>query len=138
MPDISHFWSGDISAAANGDLLTVDGINLGIQRVLRRLMTAQGEYIWHPTYGAGLPQRVGQTRDDRVISAIIRSQIYLEPCVAKTPVPVITIVPILNGISVTIQYTDVNAQKRVTVTFPISARPFSQSQQADISIEVPT
>lgn len=136
--DIFHYWQGDIVASPSGDLAPVDGITLGIQRVIRRLMTAQGEYIWHPDYGAGLPQRIGQIRDDRVISAIIRSQIFLEAAVARTPTPVITVTPVLNGVSVLLQYTDAFAQKAVTVTFPIYARPYSQSQQSTPSIEVPS
>lgn len=100
-------------------------------------MTAQGEYIFHPNYGAGLPQRIGLIRDDRVIAAIIRSQIFLEAAVARSPNPVITVTSILNGVNVSIKYTDAFAQKAVTVTFPIYARPYSQSQQANLSIEVP-
>jgi hypothetical protein len=101
-------------------------------------MTAQGEYIFHPTYGAGLPQRIGLIQDVSVISAIIRSQIFLEAAVARSPSPVITVSPILNGVTVLIQYTDAFAQKAVTVTFPIYARPYSQSQQSNPSIEVPS
>jgi hypothetical protein len=39
----------------------------GEQRVLRRLLTNPGSYIWHLEYGAGLPQHVGQPE---VLSAI--------------------------------------------------------------------
>lgn len=135
--DIWHFWGGDITAAPNGDLATVDGINLGIQRVIRRLMTAQGELIFHPEYGAGLPQRIGPIQDNRVIMAIIRSQIFLEAQVARTPSPTIIVASILNGISVRLKYTDAFAQKKVNVVFPVYARPFQQSQQSGLSSEVP-
>lgn len=135
--DIFHYWNGDISGNASGDLKTVDGVTLGIQRVLRRLMTAQGEYVWHPTYGAGIPQRIGETRDDRVISAIVMSQIFLEPAVSKTPIPVITVTPILNGVFVSIQYVDAYVQKVVKVRFPIYAAPVTTSQQQNVSLEVP-
>jgi hypothetical protein len=135
MADIAHNWTGDLSASLTGDLATVDGITLGIQRILRRLMTAQGEYIFHPNYGAGIPQRIGQIRDDRVISAIIRSQIFLEDAVARSPAPVIKVSGFLNGISVSMKYTDAFAQKSVAISFPIYAQPFSQSQRNSISLE---
>jgi phage baseplate assembly protein W len=135
--DVAHYWTGDISAAANGDIAMVDGIALGTQRVIRRLMTAPGEYIWHPDYGAGLPQRIGQPYDSRVITAVIRAQIFMEACVAKTPAPKITLQTIINGIQVSIKYTDQFAQKLVAVTFPVHARPFSQPSQSALSVEVP-
>ncbi|RFB80026.1 phage tail protein [Methylovirgula sp. 4M-Z18] len=136
--DLHHLWTGDLSAAPNGDLATADGFNLGMQRVLRRLMTAQGEYIWHPDYGAGLPQRIGNVRDDRVIAAIVRAQIFKEICVARSPTPKITLQSMTNGLIVTIRYFDRFAQKAVTVTFPVQARPYAQSQQAALSVEVPS
>lgn len=135
--DVFHWWQGDLAAAPNGDLALVDGITLGTQRVIRRLMTNPGEYIWHPDYGAGIPQRIGKISDARVIAAVIKSQIYLEPHVAKSPPPTITVTPILNGVEVLISYTDVAAQKRVDVSFPIQARPFAQTQQSSLSVEAP-
>ncbi len=135
--DLNHNWTSDLSAAPDGDLATADGLKLGMQRVLRRLMTAQGEYIWHPDYGAGLPQRIGQVRDDRVIAAIIRAQIFKETCVARSPAPKISLASMPNGLTVTIRYFDRFAQKSVTVTFPVQARPYSQSQQSALSVEVP-
>jgi len=136
MADLNHWWSGDLSVAPNGDIAKVDGITLGTQRIYRRLMTAPGEYIFHPTYGAGLPQRIGQVFDLRVIESIVRSQIFLEACVARTPAPVILVGSILNGVSISIKYTDAFAQKLVTTTFPVQARPVTQSQQTDLSFEV--
>lgn len=136
MADLLHWWGGDLSAAPNGDLATVDGITLGTQRIYRRLMTAPGEYIFHPNYGAGLPQRIGRPYDARQIEAVVRSQIFLESCVAKTPRPVISVTPILNGIALSIAYTDAFAQKLVRTSFPIQARPYTQSQQTDLSLEV--
>lgn len=137
MPDLFHWWNGDLAATPNGDLATVNGITLGTQRIVRRLMTNPGEYIFHPTYGAGIPQRVGKIANVNVISAIIKSQIFLEPHVARTPPPTITVTSILNGVEVLIQYTDIAAQKRVDLAFPIYARPFAQTQQANLNVEVP-
>lgn len=137
MADINHMWSGDLIASPTGDLSTIDGINLGTQLILRRLMTAPGEYIWHPDYGAGIPQRIGQVKDLRVIKAIIRSQIFKESFVARTPPPTIKVTDFPGGVSVYIKYFDKTAQKAVTITFPIQARPYSQSSQSALSVEVP-
>ena len=75
MSDLNHFYGGDLSLSATGDILKVDGSTQGQQRVLRRLLTnpalmdssgkvtVVGDYIWHPTYGAGLPRMVGDTVD---------------------------------------------------------------------------
>lgn len=137
MADLNHYWGGDISAAPDCDLATVDGITLGIQRVIRRIMTCPGEDPFHPDYGAGIPQMIGGTYDVRVLGAKIRRQIFLERCVARTPPPVITVTPILNGVSVSLRYTDRFAQKLVAFSFPIQARPVTQSRQTDVSFEVP-
>ena len=60
MPDISHQFSADLSLSPTGDLATITAPQLTQQRVLRRLLTNPGDYIWHPSYGAGLAAFVGQ------------------------------------------------------------------------------
>lgn len=138
MADADHYWSADLSFAPNGDMAMIDGTTLGTQRVIRRLMTCPGEYIWHPTYGAGIPLRVGRVQNNAVILAVIRSQIFLEDCVARTPPPSIKVASILNGVMVTIRYTDAFSKQIINTTFPIYARPFTQSQQSQLALEVPS
>ena len=46
MADISHTFGADLSLSATGDLLCVTGDTLTQQRVLRRLLTNAGDYIW--------------------------------------------------------------------------------------------
>ena len=46
MPDLAHQFGADLVAGATGDLAVVDGPALGRQRVLRRLLTNPGDYIW--------------------------------------------------------------------------------------------
>jgi hypothetical protein len=89
--DLSHQWGGDLSAGPTGDLAVVTGSQLGQQRVLRRLMTNPGDYIWQLGYGAGLGRLVGQTTNAAQIQALIRSQIFKEPAVARTPEPEIRV-----------------------------------------------
>lgn len=117
--DISHFMGGDLSISASGDLASVTGKDEGTQRLLRRLTTNLGDYLWHLDYGAGLPAKVGSIADQREIQGLIRSQIFLESFVAKTPEPVIEVKPISNGISVSIKYTDAVTQKVTSLSFDV-------------------
>ncbi|MBS0558423.1 MAG: hypothetical protein JSR21_00030 [Proteobacteria bacterium] len=91
MYDLWQQWGSDLAVGATGDLATTDGSPAGEQRVLRRLMTNPGDYIWHLPYGAGLAQFVGQQVDPLQITAVIRSQIFKESVVARSPEPAITV-----------------------------------------------
>ncbi len=91
MPDLEMSWSGDLSVSATGDLAVVSDPNLGTERVLRRLMTNPGDYIWSPDYGAGLGQFVGRPVDLAGVEALIRTQMSLETAVSSTPEPVISV-----------------------------------------------
>jgi phage baseplate assembly protein W len=91
MPDLSHQWGSDLAVGATGDLAVAAGPQLGQQRVLRRLLTNPGEYIWQTGYGAGLARFIGQPANAMQIRALIRSQIFKEAAVARTPEPVINV-----------------------------------------------
>ncbi len=121
MNDLFHYVGSDLAASATGDLQPVDGTTLGQQRILRRLLTNPGDYIWHLDYGAGLPARVGDVLDAAKIRALIRGQILLEAAVAKVPEPVIDVQQIAGGISVTIQYNDADTQTPQNLSFSVSS-----------------
>jgi len=118
MPDIDHVWGSDISTGPTGDLAVVDGTSLGIERIVRRLMTrgstlasvnsdaTVGEMIFHPSYGGGIPQRIGGALNLNLLTSVIKSQIAKEASVAKLPLPIITLTPFLNGVSIHISYND--------------------------------
>lgn len=91
MPDLDLAWRGDLSLTPSGDLALVDGSDLTRQRIERRLFTAVRGLLFHPSYGAGLPERIGRVALERNIAAIVRAQIALEKTVAKTPVPTIRV-----------------------------------------------
>jgi len=127
MADIFLDWGGDLTLGPSGDVATVDGSTLGVQRILRRLFTNAGngtvqcaDYIWHVAYGAGLPARVGSTIEPALLSSIITSQILMESAVAKSPAPVIQVVPIANGVNVTILYWDGVTGQALTLAFDVS------------------
>jgi phage baseplate assembly protein W len=91
MYDLALQWGSDLTIGPTGDLALVSGSLLGQQRVLRRLMTNPGDYIWQLDYGAGLAQFIGQPSNVSQIEAVIRSQIFKESAVARTPEPTITV-----------------------------------------------
>jgi len=91
MVDISHQWGSDLTIGGTGDLAVADGPQLGQQRVLRRLLTNPGDYIWQIGYGAGLARFIGQPANALQIRALIRSQIFKETAVARVPEPVIDV-----------------------------------------------
>jgi phage baseplate assembly protein W len=120
MPDLAHWFGQDLSGDATGDLLTIDGTVRGQQRVLRRLLTNPGDYIWHTDYGAGLGRYVGQNLNVDVIRAVIRAQLRLERAVARTPIPTIAVTPIAQGVFVRIVYVDAVTGEPVTLSFDVN------------------
>ena len=113
MSDISHQFGADLSVGPTGDIATITGSALGQQRVLRRLLTNPGDYLWQLGYGAGLAQFVGQPGDAMRIGAVIRSQIFRETTVARTPEPTIDVAANGSGsYSVQITYSDAMTNQR--------------------------
>lgn len=122
MADLSLEWHGDFEIDASGDLLVVDGDDEVRQRLERRLFTAKQGYIWHPQYGAGLPQKIGSTLSVSQIRSIVASQLAMEASVATSPPAQLTVTAPPNQtdlISIAIQYWD--AKTGVSVSFTITA-----------------
>jgi hypothetical protein len=119
MADIAHQFGGDIMLAPNGDVALASATVLTQQRVLRRLLTNPGDYIWDVNYGAGLGNMVGQTVDAGRITAIIRAQMFQEATVARNPLPTVSVSAGTNGlVQAAIAYvdmTDGTAQNLVAV-----------------------
>jgi hypothetical protein len=124
LADLDQYIGGDLSPSATGDLQTATGTLRGQQRVLRRLLTNPGDYIFHPEYGAGLPRYVGQPADTAKITAVVRGQMLLEDVVAKTPAPAISVAPIPSadggGFAVSVRYTDAPSGQPVSLSFQVS------------------
>lgn len=120
MFDVFHYIGGDVASSVTGDLLPVDGTIKGQQRILRRLLTNPGDYIWHPTYGAGLGAKVGDNTDIPAITALIRAQIRLESVVSQNPPPTVRVTAIQSGVSVYIGYTDAISKTPQTLSFDIN------------------
>lgn len=122
MTDVALEWHDDFRIDATGDLATVDGDDEVRQRLERRLFTAVQGYVWHPEYGAGLPQKIGGTLSSYEIKAICASQLAMEASVAPNPPAQLTVSYAANNpsvISIGIQYWD--AATGVSVSFSITA-----------------
>lgn len=121
MADLSLLMGGDLAVAANGDLLTVAGPAETQQRVLRRLITNPGDYLWQPGYGAGLAAMVGRPANAARIGAIIRSQVLQEAAVAPTPPPTVAVsVNPDSTVTANVQYTDAATNQTSVLSFPVS------------------
>jgi hypothetical protein len=124
MADITHQWGSDVTFGPTGDVAVLDGPALGQQRVLQRLLTNPLDYIWKPTYGAGLAGFVGQPANALQIRAAIRSQIFKESAVAQTPEPTIDVMLSPGGatgdVYVHILYADAQTGQTQTLAFFVS------------------
>src|SRR3954454_665104 len=99
MTDVSHQWGSDLTVGPTGDVARVSGPMLGQQRVMRRLLTSPGDYIWQLDFGAGLSRFIGQPINEQQIQAVVRSQIFKETAVARDPEPVIQVQVSPGGVS---------------------------------------
>jgi phage baseplate assembly protein W len=122
--DAFHQWGSDLAISATGDVSTVTGSTLGQQRVLRRLLTNPGDYIWQLDYGAGLARFIGQPANALQIKAVIRSQIFKESAVARQPEPLIDVQVAPGGaagtVYVYIRYADAESGQTQILSFSVS------------------
>lgn len=80
-------WKGDLQISCTGDI-GVNTMDVEIQqRLIRRILTNPGDYIWHAAYGAGLGRFVGLPYVTDNVQSVIYQQINLESLVSKTPAP---------------------------------------------------
>ena len=120
MSDLLCGWGGDLSSSETGDVLVVGVPTLGTQRVLRRLLTNPGAYLWQPHYGAGLARFVGQPVDPAGIEALVRSQMLLEPAVAVSPAPVVLVQSDAGGsLFVQVRYADADTAEALTLNIQL-------------------
>ena len=122
MQDVSLLWGQDLTVSATGDLALATSTELSQQRVLRRLLTNPGDYIWQPSYGAGLGQFVGQPVNVSMIQSVIRSQVLLESTVAQTPEPVISVAGANDGgVYVDVRYVDADTGSTQILSFSVTS-----------------
>jgi phage baseplate assembly protein W len=86
-------WGGDLSVGPDGDIAAIPVQAEINQRIIRRLLTNPGDYIWHTDYGAGLGQYVGEPYSPGLVQSTIMAQLQNESLVATTPAPVVQALP---------------------------------------------
>jgi hypothetical protein len=123
MAELAHQWGSDLQFGSSGDLAIVTGSIYGQQRVLRRLLTNPIDYIWQPTYGAGLAGFIGKPANILQIRATIRSQMSKEPTVSQNPEPSVSVTPCPAGMAddiyVNVLYADANTGETQALTFSV-------------------
>lgn len=120
MADLVLQFGGDLAIGPTGDLAVVDGPALTQQRVLRRLLTNPGDYIWQLDYGAGLGQFVGQPGAPAAIAGVARTQLLREAGVAPSPPPVVTAVAASNGaVTASLSYSDAATAQVTSLSFSV-------------------
>lgn len=118
--DLGHTVGSDLVVGPSGDLQTVTSVMRSQQRVLRRLLTPQGDYIWNLVYGGSLPQMVGQPVVASAIEAITRQQMRLEASVAQSPPPQISVQGNPDGsVVLNISYTETDTGQTQVLTVPL-------------------
>ena len=122
MIDMDHYIGNDLSVGPTGDIAFVNNMvssELGEQRILRRLLTNPGDYLWHLAYGGGLARMIGTIVSAATISGIIRGQLSKETAVSLSPAPAINVYSNNNGlVSATIQYADAITGETTVLTVP--------------------
>ena len=119
LEDFDHLYGEDLKLSPTGGIATVSGFERSRQRIIRRMMTSIGDYIWEPDYGAGLPKQIGQLLNLSKIRGIIRSQMRLEPSVVNKPEPIIKVTQISGGVAVTVQYVSLPDKQPVSLSFRV-------------------
>jgi hypothetical protein len=127
MADLWHEWGSDLAIGPTGDLSIVESATLGQQRVLRRLLTNAGGYIWHLEYGGGLGAFVGRAASANEIQSVIRTQMYKEATVSHSPEPQTIVGPAGRSnsgtVSAEIRYTDMDQEEAQVIKFSVPVSP---------------
>lgn len=121
MTDIFLEWNSDLVAGSNGDLLLSSGVLQTNQRVIRRLLTNPGDYLWDLSFGGGLALLVGEPVEPARIESIIRTQLDMEASVAKAPIPSVSVAPLnvaRGTFAAEIVYSDAESGQSTRLTVP--------------------
>lgn len=122
MADLSLTYGGDLGFSASGDLALATRDMLTRQRVLRRLLTTPGDYIWNLSYGAGLGQYVGAAGGQTLVGSVATAQMRLESRVAAQPAPTVDVTTNPgSGLVLTIRYADASGGGSAALALPVSS-----------------
>lgn len=122
----NYGYGGDLALTPSGDVQTVDGSALGVQRVVRRILTMPQGLVFHPEYGFGLSSRIGQILPSRTLTGLLRQQMFMEAAVSQNPQPTVNVSenPVGSGREyANISYTDAQSGAPMLLTFDVSQGP---------------
>ncbi len=120
MTDISHTWGGDLAWSPSGDVSLAEGSIEGQQRVLRRILTVAGNYIWQLKYGGGAAALVGTLATPKQVEARMRAQMFMEACVSQIPAPIVKVTQIPTGLNISISYSDAQTADPIFLGFSVT------------------
>lgn len=121
MSALSHVVGGDLVLASNATIATVSDAEETKQKILRRLCTNPGGYIWHTDYGAGLPAMVGMAMDAGTIQSVVQQQMTQESGVDQTQPVTVSVTSTPAGLfRCDISYTDSQTQTVQALTYQAS------------------
>lgn len=122
MIDVHIQPGGDIPLTETGDLALASDAELTQQRVLRRLLTPEGNYLWHQEYGGGLGSFVGEPGAAQRIVAVTREQLAMEASVLQSPPPDVRVsADALGTLVLDVAYVDASTGETVTFSSPLNA-----------------
>jgi len=114
----------DLQLLPNAQLELVDNGLETQQRILRRLMTNPGAYLFAPDYGAGLGLYIGQNLSNALehqIKGVITRQMFLENTVVQSPPPKISLSQNGTQLTVSITYIAKSSGNVYTLSFTVGA-----------------
>ena len=121
MADVFHDWGQDLQTTATGDLLSVDSTQRSEQRIIRRLMTIEEDYIFHPEYGGSVPLQIGRAVDPLLIQGICHGQMLLEDTVSRLQVPSVDVEGRPDGTLFTlIKYVESETNQQLELSFEVT------------------
>jgi hypothetical protein len=80
-------WGGDLSVGPTGDIGVAPVQTEVQQRIIRRLLTNTGDYLWHVNYGGGFGSYIGKPYSSALIEGTVLAQLQYEVLVATNPSP---------------------------------------------------
>lgn len=122
--ELNQQYGFDLVITPNSQLGVVDGTQETYQRILRRLMTNPGQYLFAPDYGAGLGIYVGANLNSALehqIKGVITTQMFKEDTVAQSPRPVISLSQNGTQLTVSITYAIKPSGLVYTLSFTVGA-----------------
>jgi len=121
--EYANVYGFDLELSQNATIRLVTGEEETQQRIIRRLLTPPGSYVFHPDYGAGLGGYVGENLSgalERQLKGLIIRQMFLEESVARSPFPKILLKPTGNGLEISITYASRNTEQVYTLSFTVT------------------